>query len=173
MKKKLFILCTLIVSMQLHAQVKKIYGYKQDVVGGTMQVDDNTENKSSNEKPIQTERTRYFLFAEIDRKKSIIPQQLWINKKQYSFTIDTVKSFPAIRITSDGGDRIFRDTLIASANGYVIQLKDPVQIKQQHLSKNIQKNILDNSIVFIYRYHNKTYRIFLKNIKALRPLFIP
>lgn len=173
MNKTILILFALIVSIQLHAQVKRIYGYKQEMVGGNIKAADDIENKSGNEKSSSSATIRYFIFAEIDKGKAIIPLQLWLNKKSYSFTIDTVKTFPLIHISSDGGERILRDTLIKSTTGYIIQLKNPVQLKQQTIEKNIKKNILVNSIVFIYRYNKKTYRIFLKKLKKLTPIFVP
>jgi hypothetical protein len=171
--RKLIVLYLLAIPATIEAQIKKLHCYKQELYGGAMQANDTVADKSGNEKTVRPANTRYFLFAEIEKKKRIVVLQLWINKKLYNFTIDTVKQFPHILLSSSGGESISRDTLVTSTQGYVIQLKNPIPAGQRSMSVNLQKIVSQNNIVLIYLYCNKKQSISLKKFKELPAIFAP
>lgn len=171
--RKMLLLYALCLSLHVHAQVRKLYGYSQALYGGAIQANDNIENKQENEKPIQPANTRYFIFAEIEKKNVVFPLQLWINKKLYQFTVDSIKQFPFILLSSNGGESLSKDTLVKSASGYILQLRNPILIKQQNIPKNIRTIVRENELVLIYQYKGKLHKFFLQHLKQVSPIFAP
>jgi hypothetical protein len=169
---KIWLLFVLCISQYAEAQVSKIYGYNQYLYGGAMQMN-NTEDRPGNEKPMQSVSTRYFIFVVIEKNKTIIPQQLWIDKQLYNFTLDTIKQFPFILVSSEEGERTSKDTLVKSSAGSVIQLKNPIAAKLQIIPKSIRKMVHANALVFIYRYKGRVRKIFIQHLQQVSPIFAP
>jgi len=136
-------------------------------------MNNNTEDKPGNEKPMPSVSTQYFIFAAIEKTKSMIPQQLWINKQLYNFTLDTIRQFPFIVLSPGRDESISKDTLVKSATGCVIQLKDLMPVKQQNIPKSIGKMVRENALVFIYLYKGRMRKIFIRHLKQLAPVYYP
>jgi len=149
------------------AQVKKIYGYSQAVSGGAKMADDlnsnspNAENENNN---------RFFIFAEVEKGKRIGFEEVWIKGNSYAFKTDTVKKFPFILTTSNGGELIFRDTLVRTSGYCVIQLTNLVKTNKQ-VPKNNRNLIAKNDVVIFFRHNGRMKNISLPRVKKTKPLF--
>jgi hypothetical protein len=152
----------------LQGQVKKIYAFAQRIEGGAMQ-DNNAERKDNNK--IKSGNERYFVFIEIKKNDAVYFQQVWINGNLYNFKIDTIKKFPLVMESSNGGELILRDTLIRATKERVIQLKDLVISSGAKLPLAIKKTVAANSVVIVYKYKGKELTACSKNPGKLRPLF--
>lgn len=159
MRRFFLLLIILISGLVTHAQVKKLYGYAQEVNGGARQINDDPNNDKS------TNNNRYFLFAEIKKGSKVSFEQVWINGDQYAFKTDTIRNIPFVLQTSNGGELVFRDTLVRSSAGTIIQLKDLVMIKSN------KTRIMKNNVTIWYRYRNKLQSISLQKLKKIHPLF--
>ena len=165
----IFIACFL--SAAANAQVKKIYGYVQQLNGGAMQDRNSTAQKKGRKDVTSADNGRYFLFAEVVKKKTVYFQQVWIKGNLFSFRPDTIRRIPFILESSNGGELINRDTLIKSSAQQIIQLKDPVKKNTVVVPSKIKKLVAANDVVIIFRYNGKISTISLKKLTAISPLF--
>jgi hypothetical protein len=146
------------------AQLKKIFGYVQEVDGGARQDDNLSANKAN------TGNNRYFLFTEAKKRNAIFFEQVWIKGRLYNFKIDTIKAFPFIWKTSNGGELIFSDTLVRSSKEIILRLKD-LAGSDRVIAKANRNLIAKNDVVIFYRYKNGLQSITLQKLKKMRPLF--
>ena len=116
---------------------------------------------------------QYFIFAITGKNKTMIPQQLWINQQLYNFTLDTIRLFPFILLSPGRNEGLLKDTLVKSATGCVIQLKDPIQANQQNIPESIRKMVGEYELVLIYRYKGRLRKIFVRQMKQLPPVYNP
>ena len=167
--QKIFLLIGMfIISNEINAQIKRIYGYVQEINGGAMQ-----ENNQPVRYPqISLDNRRYFVFAELAMGKPASFEQLWINGNLYSFKTETVRKMPII-IQSRSGEMISRDTLLKGARPVVIQLLDLVLVPQKKriIPRNIRTLITKNEIVIVSKTRNKSYYTSLHRTVKLFPLF--
>ena len=171
--KNILILYMSCLTLHVQAQISKIYGYHQIVYGGAMQMNDNEEDKTSNNKTKQSLSDQYFIFAVTDKNKMMIPQQLWINQQLYNFTLDTIRLLPFILRSPGRNEGLSKDTLVKSATGCVIQLKDPIQANQQNITESIRKMVDEYELVLIYLYKGRVRKIFIRKMKQLPPVYNP
>jgi hypothetical protein len=168
MKKNILLIGTLFFIGTLHAQVKKVYGFVQHTQGGAIQ-DDKTGNKNYAKE--KTGDERYFVFIEIKKNTTACIQQVWIKGIAYTFKPDTIRKFPVIHESPNGGEMIPRDTLIKSSREQVIQLMNLTRSNAVKALSNTKRMIAANSIVIIYKSKGKTSAVPLKNLTELHALF--
>ncbi len=173
MRKNLLLIYALCLYLPIPAQVKKLYVYKQKTYGGAREANAGNEENNIGQQQVNTGYTTYFIFAEFVKRKPLVFEQLWINKERYNFRIDTLLQLPYVLPLSGIGEKLSKDTLVPIIDGYVIELKDLVQIIPQPSTISIKETILENAIVLLYRYNNKLFKIFCKNIKEISPVFAP
>jgi len=150
------------------AQIKKIHGFVQHIEGGAMQ-DNNAESRNNDK--VKAGNERYFVFIEIKKHSPVNFQQVWIRGHLYDFKIDTIRKFPLVMQSSNGGELILRDTLIRSTQEQVIQLKDLTRSFGAKPTLNIKKIIAANSIVIVYKHKGKSSTVASKKLDKLHPLF--
>jgi hypothetical protein len=155
----------LILSAAANAQIKKIYGYTQELQGGAMQGRNNIRNQSG-----VSNYSRYFLFAEIKKNKPVTFKQVWIKESLYTFKTDTIKKSPVILESSNGGEMILRDTLIRSSKEQIIQLKDLVKSAPAPVSLTVKKLIAANDVVIVFICKGVSTNFILKKLKTVHPL---
>lgn len=164
-------LLVLVISFALNpacSQVVRLYGFEQPVSGGMGKGEPAVTG--IDEMPA-TENSRYFVFAEIKKGQSVFIKNVWIKGKAFSFKIDSVKKLPYILQTTNGGEMIFRDTLLRSARGNVIQLTSLARLENVKSSLAFRDVIMTNDVVIIFGYRKKTMTTALKKIKRVSPLF--
>jgi len=150
------------------AQIKKIHGFVQHIEGGAMQ-DNNAESRNNDK--VKAGNERYFVFIEIKKHSPVNFQQVWIKGNLYNFKTDTIRKFPLIVESSNGGELILRDTLIRSTKEEVIQLKDLTRSFGARPPLHIKKITAANSIVIVYKHKGKGSTASSKNLDKLHPLF--
>ena len=153
------------------AQVIKIHCYEQAIEGGAEQERDIQVTGIGKEVNEPESQKRFFLFAELRKASPVIIEQVYIKGRLYNFRSDTVKRFPFILQTSNGGEMIFRDTLVKSSTNIIIHLKDLVPVNNKTISSDIRKKITKGNVVIRYRLKNKIQIASLTRVKNLRPLF--
>ena len=171
--KRILIPLIVFLSLRAQAQLNKIYGYRQLVYGGAAQMNDNPEDKALTNKAKQSISEEYFIFIVTGKNKTTVPQELWINKQRYNFTLDTVKKLPFVLLSAGRNEEVSKDTLVKFAAGCVIQLKYPTAVLQQNVPASIRKTVNENALVLTYRYKGRHSKIFIRRLKQLPPVYNP
>ncbi len=167
-KTRFLILTLTMVSVPAFSQVIHLYGYEQPVSGGAEREQVFISGKE--EKPAAG-NSRYFLFAEVKRGEQVIIKDLWIKRNTFSFKSDTLKKLPYVLQNSNGGELSFRDTLVRSASGMVVQLSALSRIDNIRMPAGIKNKVASNDLVIVFLYRKKTRTAVLKKIKRVTPLF--
>jgi hypothetical protein len=171
MKRYFILLLLLSLSCFTKAQVIKIYCYEQAIEGGAQQERNIQIPATGNEVNEAELQKRFFLFAELKKASPVIIEQIYIKGRLYNFKSDTIKRFPFILQTSNGGEMIFRDTLVKGSTNIIIHLKDLVPVNNKNIPSDIRKKITKSNVVIRYRLKNKIQIASLASVKNLRPLF--
>ncbi len=168
MKTLFLILALTLVSVPVLSQVIRIYGYEQPVSGGAQKEQLIVPGKE--ERPV-TGNSRYFVFAEVKKGERIMIKDVWIKRNSFSFKSDTVKRLPYVLQNPNGGELNFRDTLVRSAVGNVVQLSALSRIDNVQMPPGIKNKVISNEVVIVFLYRKKTLTAVLKKIKRVTPLF--
>lgn len=162
----IFLLCA--TNKAAHTQIIQLHGFTQQLYGGASResIIDEKKNISGEAKKTQD---RFFLFAEINKNKTIKIKQVWINRSYFLFRLDTVRSFPVVQYPFTAND-----TLIGNSVNKVLKfelIKDPANI--QVASAFLRKKIKENSVVVVYQMKRRKCYATLKSLKKLNPIFAP
>ncbi|HAO47551.1 MAG TPA: hypothetical protein PLZ45_02425 [Ferruginibacter sp.] len=168
MKTQFLFFAVIFISVPAFSQVIRLYGYEQAVSGGAEKEQGFISGKE--EKPV-TGNNRYFLFAEVKKGEPVIMKNVWIKRNSFSFKTDTLKKLPYVLQNSNGGELSFRDTLVKSAGGNVIQLSALSRIDNIQMPAGLKNKVIRNELVIVFLYRKKTLTAVLKKIKRVTPLF--
>lgn len=171
MKHLIFTLLMFFLLLYTKAQVKKIYGYVQEVNGGAMQDRNSLPAIKGGTTKVLIDNSRYFVFAAIKKNSLVTFKQIWIKGNVYDFKLDTIKKLPFVLESSNGGEMVVRDTLIRSSKEQIIQLKYLVQTGPAVVTKNARKLVLENNVVISTSYKNHLFYIALQKLSNVKPLF--
>ncbi len=171
MKETNIFFVLLSLSITAGAQVKKVYGFSQELYSGVKQDNNLSGGKASNGGDLSSNTQRYFLFIETIKNKEAHIEQVWIKGFLYNYKIDTIKTLPYILENSNGGEMILRDTLVKSSREEIIQLKNLVKASYNIIPKNIKKLVVKNNMVLIFKYKNKRQNITLRKLGIVKPMF--
>lgn len=178
MKEKLVILLPgifFIAGFNLFGQgkypVAKAYAYQQLSYGG---VNRKLPGKDGHSSQSKNKSTTYFLYLEAYSGKDITLDALWIEDRAYEFeasksTTPVIKNYSAKSGKSTDG---ITDTLVSATVNDVWNIK-PKKIKPgTSTSKYINQLLLNNKVLFVYKYDGKKYYLAVQSIKQLPPEFL-
>jgi hypothetical protein len=154
-----------------HAQVKEIVGYIQYINAGTRQVDHIPKSQAGEENMISSGTARYFLFLEIKNGKTVSVEEVWIKGSRFNFKTDTIKQLPFVLKSSSGGEMVFTDTLVRSADGTIIRLTDLVKTDNALIPGNIKNKIVGNDAVIVFKCRKKLHSKTIRQLNTLNPIF--
>jgi len=147
MKQVYFLAALIFFSISSVAQVEgasKLYGYKQEVMPGTIRVDEN--GRQVRPKP----RYNYFIYLASSTKVS--PTEIWIDGKAYSVNTLAVEKTP-VEYESTGSQKPV--VLVPKTTRRVLQLSPLTEISQAGTKgKTLSAK---NELVIIYKGGGKTY----------------
>lgn len=152
-------------------QIIKIYCYQQAINGGAQQDKNIQAAATSSEVKEPESNKRFFLFAEFRKTSPVIIEQVYIKGLPYNFKPDSIKKFPFILQTSNGGEIVFMDTLVKGSTHIIIHLNNLVPVNNRSIPSDIRKKITKSNVVIKYRLKNKIQATSLARVKNLRPLF--
>jgi len=161
----------LIICVCSQAQVKKIHGYVQYINAGTRQVDNILKSQAGEENMITSGTARYFLFLEIKSGKTVSIEAVWIKGSQFNFKTDTIKQLPFVLKSSNGGEIVFVDTLVRSAEGNIIRLTGLVKTDNDVIPANIKRKIAENDVLIIFKCRKKLHSKAILQLRTLNPIF--
>lgn len=161
MKQFYFLATLLALAFFSHAQVQgasRFYGYKQEVLGGAVRVDENGNQISS--KP----RYNYFIYLASTTKVS--PTEIWINGKAFAVN-SAVLSTPVIykNPTTDSKAK----QLVPKTARRVLQITPLEQVSNSPNAKG-KKLSAKNELVIIYKANGKFYYKALARLTMLEPV---
>lgn len=171
MKRYFILILLLSLPCFTKAQVIKIYCYEQAIDGGAQQERDIQVTGIGKEEKETESHKRFFLFIELRKTSPVIIEQVYIKGRLYNVKPDTIKRLPFILQTSNGGEMVFRDTLVKGSTNMIIHLNNLVPVNNKTISSAIRKKITKGNVVIRYRSKNKIQITSLARVKNLRPLF--
>lgn len=114
MSKNIFILlfCLFTIYMVSHAQVKKVYAYKQASIPGNIigPGDDDIVEKNGTKQREKKQNFNYWFYLSIPRKENVNITGLWIDGKQYEIKSESISNLPVKKIVNTGLEK--NDTTI-------------------------------------------------------------
>jgi hypothetical protein len=171
MKETNIFFVLLSLSITAGAQVKKVYGFSQELYSGVKQDNDLSGGKASNGGDLSSNTQRYFLFIETIKYKRVDIEQVWIKGFLYNYKIDTIKTLPFILENSNGGEMILKDTLVKSSKEEIIQLKNLAKANYKATPKKVRKLVAEKDIVIVFGYKKRLRNITLRKLSTTKPLF--
>lgn len=147
MKQLYMLAAALIFSISCFAQVKgasKLYGYKQEVMPGTIRVDENGNQVRS--------KTIYNYFIYLASTTKVTPTEIWVNGKAFSVNVTAVEKTP---VEFRGASTEKPKTLVPKTTRKVLQLSPTMtELNKAGKGKTLSAN---NELVIIYKGNGKTY----------------
>ena len=165
----IFLICLFAVSNN-HAQVKKVYAYKQASIPGNIVANNENEIKGNNgtrQKKDRKQNFNYWFYLSIPKKEKVTITGLWIDDKQYEIKLDTISDLPVRKIIYTGLQK--NDTVImapVTSNNIVLVYPGPAKNNDSKYVLNFART---NELVIRYIWKNKTYYTSIKKIKELTP----
>lgn len=150
-----------------YSQVKKIYGFVQELYSGVRQEKDISAESAGIDKPISSTQKRYFIFSENKKNSSVLFIQIWIKGSFYNFSKESVAKTPVIFEFSDGNGPVFKDTLIKSSKEIIIRFNNLVKKENTLVPVGIKKLVCSNDVVVFYKYKKQTFNFVLRKLKVL------
>jgi hypothetical protein len=173
MNKKSFIpvlLLIIIVSAftQVKPPVKKVYGYKQASIPGTLPdySEENDIQPSGKTKPGQN--YNYWFFLELSKTEKINITGLWISGIRYDIKSDTITELPVRKIIFTGMEKNDTTIMVPATKNKVI-LVHPSGENRLDDSKSALNLARQNELVVRYTWKNKIYYSTMKKLKELIP----
>lgn len=150
-----------------HAQVKKVYAYKQaSIRGNTIGSGENDiEEKSGTKQREQKQNFNYWFYLSIPKKEKVNITGLWIDGKQYDLKSETINDLPVKKIVYTGLEK--NDTTImvpVTANKVILVYPGGIKPAGAKL-----KLAAANELVIRYTWKGKVQYASARKIKELNP----
>ena len=169
MMPNLLLMLTLLAGLISGAQPPlSLKAYKQVVIPGTVPVgiSDDAPPSSRIGKRVST---NYYLYLVSPPKEAVQPLQVWINKKPYKITVETVARTPVEHTSRNIPTRPVTTVLVAKTGQKVVRLQPAAPLERASLPARAQKLVDSSELVVAYKWKGKTYYKALDKITELEP----
>lgn len=157
--KTIYILAAaLLFSISTFAQVEgasKLYGYRQEVMPGTIRVDEN----GNQIRP----QPRYNYFIYLASSTKVVPTEIWIDGKAFKVGVNTVAETPVKYKNPTSTEKA--KTLVPKTTRRVLQLLPMGELTETSTKGKTMS--AKNELVVIYKGGSKTYYKALSNFTML------
>lgn len=169
MKRKLLLLFALLSGILTYSQPSlSLRAYKQVVFPGTVPAG-ISENNAPTASIGKKASTNYYLYLIYPKKETVLPQQLWINKKAYTLKVEPVPQTPVNHTVRNIPTRPVTTQLVPKTTGKVVRLVPAAATNSMPTTTSIRKLVDTSELVVSYKWKGKTYYKALKQITELEP----
>jgi hypothetical protein len=169
MKRKLLLVTGLLLGVFAYSQPNlTLRAYKQVVFPGTVPVRISEDNAST-ARVGKKASTTYYLYLVYPQKETVLPNQVWINKKAYALKTEPVVKTPVEHIGRNIPTRPVTTVLVPKTSNRVLRLQPVAATGNPVPVASAQKLIDTSELVVRYKWKGKIYYKAVKKITEMEP----